>query len=373
MYRALTVKTLHVSVALAVGAWAHALAQQASAATTAFFNTNQVAVPVSSGTTSDTVSSEGYVFTYTRDKLSTGGGSQPIGRPVRVTWPDGIEAQYVTTQSNNASITIRRQDGATFDFVSFTAKLLANAGAGRAIEIVPMLNGEEPLPNPVFFDVSGNYGSEFSYDTTPNHLGSTATLTNYDTYIVKLSLDYALTALALDSNESPTAIELSGATVPENEPVGTWVGTFSTTDPDAGDTFTYTLVAGPGSSDNASFSISGTDLLTAATFDHGIKSSYSIRVRSTDPGGLWIEQPFTITVTAVPLVLDAPQIAPGGGEAVLQWSSLPNRFYTVLQSSNLSTGFSPLQTNLPATPPMNSYTDSVTGVAMKFWKVSAQQ
>ena len=373
MYRALTVKTLHVSVALAVGAWAHALAQQASAATTAFFNTNQVAVPVSSGTTSDTVSSEGYVFTYTRDKLSTGGGSQPIGRPVRVTWPDGIEAQYVTTQSNNASITIRRQDGATFDFVSFTAKLLANAGAGRAIEIVPMLNGEEPLPNPVFFDVSGNYGSEFSYDTTPNHLGSTATLTNYDTYIVKLSLDYALTALALDSNESPTAIELSGATVPENEPAGTWVGTFSTTDPDAGDTFTYTLVTGTGSGDNASFSISGADLLTAAAFDHGIKSSYSIRVRSTDQGGLWIEQPFTITVTAVPLVLDAPQIAPGGGEAVLQWSSLPNRFYTVLQSSNLSTGFSPLQTNLPATPPMNSYTDSVTGVAMKFWKVSAQQ
>ena len=59
---------------------------------------------------------------------------------------------------NKAKITVRRVDGAVFDLTAFSAKLLANAGAGRAIEIVPFLNGQEPLNDPLYFDVSGNYG-----------------------------------------------------------------------------------------------------------------------------------------------------------------------------------------------------------------------
>ena len=42
------------------------------------------------------------------------------------------------------------------------------------------------------------------------------------------------------------------------------------------------------------------ELRTAASFDFETKSSYSIRVRSTDAGGLAIEQPFTITVNDAP-------------------------------------------------------------------------
>ena len=71
----------------------------------------------------------------------------------------------------------------------------------------------------------------------------------------------------------------------ENQAAGTAVGTFSTTDPDAGDTHTYTLVAGTGDTDNASFQISGGQLQTAAMFDFETKSSYTIRVRTTDSGG----------------------------------------------------------------------------------------
>lgn len=134
--------------------------EHAVAGTILFFNINQIATLVSSGTTSDTLMSEGYRFTYTRDKLFTGGVglTNPIGRGVRIPWPEGVEAQYVTSGSNptKASITIRREDGSVFDLTSFTVKLLANAGAGRAIEIVPLLNGEEPLNNPLYFDASGN-------------------------------------------------------------------------------------------------------------------------------------------------------------------------------------------------------------------------
>ena len=77
------------------------------------------------------------------------------------------------------------------------------------------------------------------------------------------------------------------------------MGTLTTTDPDAGDTFTYTLVAGAGATDNASFGIVGGQLVTAAVFDFETQSSYSVRVRTTDGGGLFFEKAFVITVNDV--------------------------------------------------------------------------
>ena len=182
-----------------------------AAVVTVYFSPDQVAVLEEEGITSDTISCEGYLFTYTRDKLFTGGGGEPIGRPVRVPWPEGIEAQYVTAGPNptKAEIFVRRVDGGLFDLTSFTARLLANAGAGRAIEIVPFLDGEEPLNDPLYFDVSGSYGMEFSYDTSPNPNGSTAELVDYDAYKITLTLDFALTALTLtdDSTVSTAAAQ----------------------------------------------------------------------------------------------------------------------------------------------------------------------
>ena len=106
-----------------------------------------------------------------------------------------------------------------------------------------------------------------------------------------------------DVNEPPTALALAPASVDENQPSGTPVGTLSTTDPDAGNTFTYTLVAGVGADDNAAFAISGSALQTAAVFNYAAKHNYTVRVRTTDQGGLYFEQPFA--VTANPAALDA--------------------------------------------------------------------
>ena len=77
------------------------------------------------------------------------------------------------------------------------------------------------------------------------------------------------------------------------------IGTLSTTDPDAGNSFTYSLVSGTGDTNNASFAIDGASLKANAVFNFEVKSSYTIRVRSTDQGGLTTEKPFTITVTDV--------------------------------------------------------------------------
>jgi len=176
----------------------------AGAATVVFFDESQVAAPVASGVTWDTISCRGHVFTYTRDKLFTGGiGSDPIGRPVRVPWPDGVEAQAVTTPppgmtDYKARITLSRVDGDVFDLIAFSAHLLANTGgAGGSIEIMPLLNGEDGFNDPLYFNATGYYGQTFSYDESPNYLGSTALLKGFDTYKIGLYVDFALTALTL--------------------------------------------------------------------------------------------------------------------------------------------------------------------------------
>ncbi len=152
----------------------------AGASTVVFFDNSQVATPVESGVTRDTIRSNGYLFTYTRDKLFTGGTGHVIGRQARIPWPEGVEAQTVTTPppgvtDYKARINLQRVDGDVFDLTSFTAKLLANtAGAGGSIEIMPLLNGEDAFSDPLYFDASGYYGNAFSYNESPNPWGSTA-------------------------------------------------------------------------------------------------------------------------------------------------------------------------------------------------------
>jgi Ca2+-binding RTX toxin-like protein len=101
------------------------------------------------------------------------------------------------------------------------------------------------------------------------------------------------------SNLAPNGLTLSNSNIAENQPVSTVVGNLTGTDPDAGDTLTYSLVTGTGDTDNASFTIVGTQLQTNGVFDFETKNSYNIRVRTTDQGGLFFEQTFTIGITNI--------------------------------------------------------------------------
>lgn len=118
-------------------------------------------------------------------------------------------------------------------------------------------------------------------------------------------------------NQAPTNIALSNTSIPENQPINTVVGMLSTTDPDAGNTFTYTLVAGTGSADNGSFNISGAQLRTSAVFDYEVKNSYNIRIRVTDQGGLTFEKAFVISVTQVGA---NPFLNPGFEQGHVAWT-----------------------------------------------------
>ncbi len=146
-------------------------------------------------------------------------------------------------------------------------------------------------------DASGNLKSAAEFDFEAK---SSYSIRVRSTDQGGLSTEKVFTVTVTNINESPTNIALSAVSVAENQAIGTTVGTFSTTDVDAGSTFTYTLVSGTGDSDNSSFTIdSSGNLKTAAAFDFEAKSSYSIRVRSTDQGGLTTEKVFTVSVADV--------------------------------------------------------------------------
>src|SRR4051794_33375322 len=90
----------------------------------------------------------------------------------------------------------------------------------------------------------------------------------------------------IQQDHAPTDITLSPSSVAENQPGGTAVGTLAATDSDAGETQTFALVPGAGSADNGSFTIVGATLRTAVSLDHETTPTQSVRVRSTDSGGL---------------------------------------------------------------------------------------
>ncbi len=123
-----------------------------------------------------------------------------------------------------------------------------------------------------------------------------------------ISKTFPINVTDVDENVDPTDIQLDGNSVPENQPAGTVVGTFSTTDADAGDTHTYSLVSGGGSTDNSQFKLVDNQLQTNGSFDYETKNTYSIRVQTEDSQGGTYSESFTINVTDVDENVDPTDI-----------------------------------------------------------------
>jgi hypothetical protein len=91
------------------------------------------------------------------------------------------------------------------------------------------------------------------------------------------------------SNEVPTDIDPDSFDFDENQPAGIEIGQLDTVD-DAGP-FVYKFMTGTGSSGNDKFKLTSSgQLLSKAVYDFEQYASYSIRVRSTDPGGLFVDK-----------------------------------------------------------------------------------
>nr|WP_121272120.1 Ig-like domain-containing protein [Pedobacter schmidteae] len=112
---------------------------------------------------------------------------------------------------------------------------------------------------------------------------------------------------------APTNISLAAATLYENSVTGTNAGTLSSTSDDPLATFSYTLVAGTGDTDNALFAISGNKINTAAVLNYENKAVYKVRVRSTTQHTLWLEKELSINLSDVN---EAPTLAAVTDQAI---------------------------------------------------------
>lgn len=111
-----------------------------------------------------------------------------------------------------------------------------------------------------------------------------------------VSVERSFTIAVEDANDAPLLLSLGNTTLEENSTKGSLIGNFSTTDVDANDQHTYTLVSGTGSTDNTSFKLNGSKLLADFSADFEKKSSYNVRIRSTDKGQEFVEETFTINI-----------------------------------------------------------------------------
>ncbi|MEW6158046.1 MAG: cadherin domain-containing protein [Verrucomicrobiota bacterium] len=116
------------------------------------------------------------------------------------------------------------------------------------------------------------------------------------------------------SRSAPTDIQLSNSSIPENQPAGSAVGSFTAIDSDAADTHTFTLVAGEGGADNHLFTIEGNVLKTDASFDFETKNSFQVLIQAVDSGNLAFQKQFTILVSDVAELPVITSISPESGE-----------------------------------------------------------
>ncbi|MFN6103508.1 MAG: ELWxxDGT repeat protein, partial [Planctomycetaceae bacterium] len=149
---------------------------------------------------------------------------------------------WLTITPATLAVDVTGYTGGTYDSTEKTQSVAVTGVGADGLLVADSLTGTN----------AGSYSKDWSY-SNPNYEAVSGTLA------------FTIT------NETPTDITRSATFIAENQASGTSVGKFSTTDPDAGDTFTYTLVSGTGSTDNASFTIDGSTLKTAASFDFETK------------------------------------------------------------------------------------------------------
>lgn len=158
--------------------------------------------------------------------------------------------------------------------------------------------------------VEGDGGDDNALFTIDGDKLRTAAVFNFETkasYSIRIEvtdkggLTYAesFSITIVNRNDAPTAISLSNHMVEENQTSRTLVGVLSTVDQDLDEVFSYAFASGENDIDNGSFQLSGDSLFTSAVFDFEKKSTYFIRISSTDREGAVYSRSFTIVVIDV--------------------------------------------------------------------------
>jgi phosphodiesterase/alkaline phosphatase D-like protein len=195
------------------------------------------------------------------------------------------------------------------DIALESADIDENLKSGTPVGMLSSTDPDSPGPFTYTFVAGDGDSDNASFSISGSQLLSSATFDfeSKNSYSIRLMTDAgdggtyqeAITISVNDINEAPTAIVLENDSIHENQATGTLISYFTTTDVDAGDSHVYTLVAGLGDTDNASFDIVDDQLVSAESFDFETRNSYSVRAQSEDSGGLTITQSYSITIIDV--------------------------------------------------------------------------
>ncbi|MCY2984876.1 MAG: hypothetical protein NTY15_14735 [Planctomycetota bacterium] len=228
--------------------------------------------------------------------LATGAGQgvDPINRPGN--WNGSSSFRDIFTQAPAFNAPTGFVGGGIndrFDFQLLTSEWLDGVG----LEFAP--GSYRTFGNNGTVAVNGSINDP-SNTALPGFANRTALLNLLTTVTDHLPLvvDYYFA-----SNLPPTNLSISASTISETASSGTIVGTLSSVDPNASDSHTYSLVTGTGSTNNSSFTIVGNTLRSSSSFSLDGTANYSVRIRTTDSGGLSFEKAITVLVTNTPPTL----------------------------------------------------------------------
>ena len=202
-------------------------------------------------------------------------------------------------------------DSAPTDLAISSSTFLENATSGTGVASITTTDADTSAVNSFTYSLISGDGTNDADNSSFAISGSSLVTSGTFNYETKSSLKVylqvsdgvasyakALSLTVSDVNETPTDISLTSTSVVENIAIGTQVGVLSTTDPDSGNTFTYSLVSSNDArdDDNGSFTVSGTSLVTSGTIDFETKSSMNIYVNVND-GVNDYAKAFTISVS----------------------------------------------------------------------------
>jgi alpha-tubulin suppressor-like RCC1 family protein len=234
---------------------------------------------------------------------------------------DGDVNMMNTTLSNNCEFSsIYRRNG----IFTITNCLIEGALSSSSNDVGEIYSGGYNIIGYLKSDIfNATTGDIVGTDSSPANIGINTTLTNNggptDTHALlstsdgrdtgtssgaplrdqrgylRTSIDKGAFEYGATASSAPTDIIISSNSVDHNSPSDTTIGTLSATDSDSGETYSFVLVPGTGSTDNDSFYIDGNLLKTKEVIDYNTKSSYSIRLW-VDDGISTYEKQMTISV-----------------------------------------------------------------------------
>ena len=219
------------------------------------------------------------IFTYT---LSTWDSANPgdirsttcnvsVDPGIPIATPQSLQ----TTETHPLPVTLTGSDPNTHP----------NPGLTFTIETPPTGGTLQGSPPNLTYTALGGFSGTDSFTFKAND-------GKYDSEIATIFIMVAI------APSSPTGLGLSSFEIPISIPNGGYLAALSSTDSNNGDTHSYRLVAGSGDTDNLLFSIVGNQLRAAADFSGQLGNSFSIRLRTTDQGGLFYEQSFSLQAIA---------------------------------------------------------------------------